>query len=111
MGMSFAYAVGDQTTARRRTHAHTRFSIELFCCLDEVMREMPKHVQALLWPSEIVTLGILFALKGGGNRAFYHWQVGQQKSAAAVLGRGAAAALGESLQLELQLSKRARAEN
>ena len=26
-----------------------------------------------LWPSEIVTLGLLHALKGGSNRAFYRW--------------------------------------
>lgn len=30
-----------------------------------------KHSQAVLWPSEIVTLGLLHALKGISNRAFY----------------------------------------
>jgi len=46
------------------------FISELFCQGDEVMKDIPKHPLANLWPSEIVTLGILFALKGGGNRAF-----------------------------------------
>jgi hypothetical protein len=26
-----------------------------------------------LWPSEVVTLGLLHALKGMGHRAFYRW--------------------------------------
>jgi len=37
------------------------------------MKDISKHSLANLWPSGIVTLGILFALKGGGNRAFYRW--------------------------------------
>lgn len=49
------------------------FITELFCRIDDAMRDVPKHAQALLYPSEIVTLGILFALKGVGNRAFYRW--------------------------------------
>src|SRR5262249_29974012 len=32
-----------------------------------------KHPKARLWPSEVMTLGLLHALKGGGNRAFYRW--------------------------------------
>jgi len=31
------------------------------------------HPEAHLWPSEVVTLGLLHALKGVGNRAFYCW--------------------------------------
>jgi hypothetical protein len=49
------------------------FIIELFCRIDDAMRDVAKHSQANLYPSEIVTLGILFALKGVGNRAFYRW--------------------------------------
>jgi hypothetical protein len=45
----------------------------LFYHVDEPMRAMPKHPEAHLWPSEVVTLGLLHALKGGGNRAFYRW--------------------------------------
>ena len=37
------------------------------------MHPLPKHSQAVLWPSEVVTLGGLHALKGVGNRAFYRW--------------------------------------
>ena len=40
---------------------------------DEQLRAIPKHPEAHLWPSEVVTLGLLHALKGGGNRPFYRW--------------------------------------
>jgi hypothetical protein len=49
------------------------FIIELFCRIDDAMKGTQKHSQSNLYPSEIVTLGILFALKGVGNRAFYRW--------------------------------------
>jgi hypothetical protein len=45
----------------------------LFYEVDEQLRAIPKHPEAHLWPSEVVTLGLLHALKGGGNRAFYRW--------------------------------------
>jgi len=51
------------------------FITELFCYVDEHMPSMPKHVQAKLHPSEIVTLALLFALKGVGPRPFYRWLV------------------------------------
>ena len=47
--------------------------IALFCAVDEQLRAIPKHPEAHLWPSEVVTLGLLHSLKGGGNRAFYRW--------------------------------------
>src|SRR5947208_3446869 len=49
------------------------FITALFCQVDEQMRTMPKHPEARLWPSEVVTLGLLHALKGVGNRAFSRW--------------------------------------
>lgn len=49
------------------------FITDLFCRIDDAMRAFPKHPQACLWPSEVVTLGILHALKGVGNRAFHRW--------------------------------------
>jgi len=49
------------------------FIIELFCRVDDEMLDVPKHSQANLYPSEVVTLALLFALKGVGNRAFYRW--------------------------------------
>ena len=49
------------------------FIIALFYAVDEEMREVPKHPEAKLYPSEVVTLALLFAIKGGGPRAFYRW--------------------------------------
>jgi hypothetical protein len=49
------------------------FIIALFCRVDEVLHQVPKHVQAHLYPSEIVTLGLLFALKDVGPCAFDRW--------------------------------------
>ena len=45
----------------------------LFYHIDQQMHAMPKHPEAHLWPSEVVTLGLLHALKGVGNRPFYRW--------------------------------------
>jgi hypothetical protein len=49
------------------------FIIALFCRVDDQMPDARKHSQATLYPSEVVTLALLFALKGVGNRAFYRW--------------------------------------
>ena len=49
------------------------FITELFCRIDDTMADVAKHPQASLYPSELVTLGMLFALKGVGERAFYRW--------------------------------------
>jgi len=49
------------------------FIIDLFCRVDNEMLDVNKHSQANLYPSEVVTLALLFALKGVGNRAFYRW--------------------------------------
>jgi hypothetical protein len=40
-------------------------------CADARHAQAPR--EAHLWPSEVVTLGLLHALKGVGNRAFYRW--------------------------------------
>jgi hypothetical protein len=47
--------------------------VHIFCKVDDRMPGMPKHPQAKLYPSELVTIGVLFALKGGYFRAFYRW--------------------------------------
>ena len=39
------------------------------------MFHVPKPPQAALYPSAVVTLGVLYALKGGSKRAFYRWLV------------------------------------
>lgn len=49
------------------------FITELFARIDDLMAGVKKHPQAKLYPSEVVTIAILFALKGVGNRAFYRW--------------------------------------
>lgn len=49
------------------------FITELFCRTDDDMKDVTKHPQANLYPSELVTIGLLHALKGVGQRAFYRW--------------------------------------
>src|SRR5262249_15070491 len=44
-----------------------------FCQVDDQLAGLPKHPESHLWPSEVVTLGLLHALKGVGNRPFYRW--------------------------------------
>jgi hypothetical protein len=46
------------------------FIIDLFCRVDTTLQHVPKHAQASLYPSELVTLALVFALKGVGPRAF-----------------------------------------
>ena len=38
--------------------------IHIFCTVDDEMGPVAKVAQADLYPSEVVTIGILFALKG-----------------------------------------------
>ncbi|MEI6709276.1 MAG: hypothetical protein WCK96_19320 [Methylococcales bacterium] len=47
--------------------------IDLFCRIDDQMKNVPNHRQAALLPSELVTIGMLYAIKGVGQRAFYRW--------------------------------------
>ena len=49
------------------------FITALFCRIDDKMQSVPTHPQAHLYPSEVVTIALLFALKGVGPRAFYRW--------------------------------------
>ena len=49
------------------------FIIEWFCWVDDQMGVVAKHPQAKLYPSEVVTIGLLFALKGGYFRTFVRW--------------------------------------
>ncbi len=51
------------------------FTVELFCRIDDAMAELKKHPLSSLHPSEVVTIGLLHALRGEGNRAFYRWLV------------------------------------
>ncbi len=45
----------------------------IFCRVDNQIRDVKKVGQAQLYPSEVITIGILFALKGGHFRAFCRW--------------------------------------
>src|SRR6516165_172637 len=56
------------------------FITALFSEVDEQLRAIPKHPEASLWPSEVVTVGLLHALKGVGNRAFYRWLIRDYRS-------------------------------
>jgi hypothetical protein len=47
--------------------------IHIFYLVDERLKAAKRVPQTHLYPSEIVTIGILFALKGGHFRAFYRW--------------------------------------
>lgn len=49
------------------------FTTELFCRVDEAMSGTVKHPLSLLHPSEVVTIGLLHALRGEGCRAFDRW--------------------------------------
>ena len=49
------------------------FIIALFYAVDQEMLAVPKHPEAKLYPSEVVTLALLHAIKGGGTRAFDRW--------------------------------------
>jgi len=45
--------------------------LHIFYFVATNMPDLPRHSQAKLYPCELVTIGILFALKGGYFRAFY----------------------------------------
>jgi hypothetical protein len=47
--------------------------IRVFCMVDDTLRDVNNRPDAHLYPSEVVTIGLLFALKGGRFRAFYRW--------------------------------------
>jgi hypothetical protein len=59
------------------------FITELFVAVDDKLtttNKNHKHPKAKLYPSEVVTIALLFALKGVGNRAFYRWIANNYKS-------------------------------
>ncbi len=47
--------------------------IAIFCYVDFRMMGIEKQPPAKLYPSELVTIGVLFALKGGSWEPFYRW--------------------------------------
>jgi hypothetical protein len=48
--------------------------------VDDKLGSVKKRPNAEMHPSEIITIGILFALKGGHFRAFYRWLKGDWQS-------------------------------
>jgi hypothetical protein len=66
----------DDSTASGDFTALRDFIVDLFCRVDDAMSDVPRHSQAKLFPSELVTLGLLFALRGRGGRAFDRWAKG-----------------------------------
>src|SRR5919109_209619 len=76
MAIHFLHAGRKRATLQGAEESMTTtidFVTALFYEVDEQMGAIPKHPEAHLWPSEVVTLGLLHALKGVGNRAFYRW--------------------------------------
>ena len=51
------------------------FITELFCKVDDQLNDTPKHPQALLYPSEVVTIGLLYAI----NRSALRHQRGEHQ--------------------------------
>lgn len=49
------------------------FTVELFVRVDEALPALPKHPLSKLHPSEVVTIGLLYALRGGSFRHFYRF--------------------------------------
>jgi len=49
------------------------FITTLFCEVDEQIGAIPTPPEAHLWPREVVTLGLVHALKGVGNQPFSRW--------------------------------------
>lgn len=45
----------------------------IFCAVDDRLGTLKRHPQSKLHPSELITIGILFSLKGGHFRAFERW--------------------------------------
>ena len=48
------------------------FITELFIKVDDEIDD-DKNPQAKLYPSEVVTLALLYSLKGCGQRAYWRW--------------------------------------
>jgi hypothetical protein len=54
---------------KEHTDATDEFITRLFCSIDQDMGPVKKYADELLYASEVVTLMVLFAIKGGRYRA------------------------------------------
>lgn len=66
-------AAAEQQRQLRPIWTTEDFIVELFYRVDTALADVPRHPQAKLWPGEVATLTILYALKGRGERPFYRW--------------------------------------
>jgi hypothetical protein len=62
-----------QNTSKEDGMSTDEIIIRLFCMVDDQLATVNKRSDAHLYVSEIVTIGMLFSLKGGRFRAFYRW--------------------------------------
>lgn len=61
------------STKRSKAHDHRRY-YHFFVLVGRRRHDRcTKQSDAKFYPSEVVMLGLLFALKGAGNRTFYRW--------------------------------------
>jgi len=65
--------VTKHNTKETKAVTQEQFIIELFCRIDDMLPKTPEHHQAKLSKGELVTLGMLLALKGTSQHAFYRW--------------------------------------
>jgi hypothetical protein len=69
----------DVSATERQSHEDSTilctedFITALFFRVDSAAADIRKDPRALLWPGELITLAILYGLKGRGERAFYRW--------------------------------------
>src|SRR5215212_81719 len=61
------------TIVRSTAMPQDEFITRLFCMIDEVLGPVKKYPDESLYSSEVVTLMVLFAIKGGRFRACYRW--------------------------------------
>ena len=47
--------------------------LHIFYLVATSLHAIPRHLQAKLYPNELVMIGLLLTLKGGLFRVFYRW--------------------------------------
>ncbi|WP_395088652.1 hypothetical protein [Armatimonas sp.] len=65
--------MGYHTTFWRPCLTLIDFITELFCRVDDDMKDVWKDPRSHLWPSELVSIGVLYVLKAQSQSRFYRW--------------------------------------
>lgn len=65
--------MGYYTTFWRPCLTLIDFITELFCRVDDDMKGVSKDPRSHLWPSELVSIGVLYVLKAQSQSRFYRW--------------------------------------